>query len=172
MGTIASLLQPVATVPLGYAERLLKEVTPESFASKPELGGKVIELNHPAFNYGHLALYPERIARYFDLKLESRVPAGYEALFKDGTPCHHDPERNIYPAMDEITACFLKGSREIVEKIALVSDDRFHTVMDDEKRRQRFPTVGAFVIYLLSAHVNGHLGQVSAWRRCMGLPPA
>jgi hypothetical protein len=35
-----------------------------------------------------------------------------------------------------------------------------------------WPCIGAAFNFLLSGHVMVHMGQVSAWRRCMGLPAA
>jgi hypothetical protein len=42
----------------------------------------------------------------------------------------------------------------------------------DEKARVNWPCIGAAFNFLLSGHVMVHMGQVSAWRRCMGLPAA
>jgi hypothetical protein len=41
--------------------------------------------------------------------------------------------------------------------------------MPDESRRERFPTVGAATNFLLNDHLMFHAGQVSAWRRAVGL---
>jgi hypothetical protein len=38
--------------------------------------------------------------------------------------------------------------------------------------RDLFPTIGAAINFYLIGHVQVHLGQISAWRRGMGLPPA
>ena len=35
-----------------------------------------------------------------------------------------------------------------------------------------FPTVGAAINFYLTGHVMMHAGQISAWRRCMGMPAA
>jgi hypothetical protein len=40
------------------------------------------------------------------------------------------------------------------------------------RSREMFPTLGAVVAFYLGGHVMNHLGQLSAWRRCLGLPPA
>ncbi len=36
----------------------------------------------------------------------------------------------------------------------------------------RFPTLGALANFLMNNHVMMHIGQVSTWRRAMGLPSA
>ena len=40
-----------------------------------------------------------------------------------------------------------------------------------ERIRERFPTVGALLVGLMTSHHASHNGQLSAWRRAMGLPP-
>jgi hypothetical protein len=35
-----------------------------------------------------------------------------------------------------------------------------------------FPTVGAMLAFYMDGHVLMHMGQVSAWRRMQGMPPA
>jgi uncharacterized damage-inducible protein DinB len=40
-----------------------------------------------------------------------------------------------------------------------------------EKIRARFPTVGVLLIGMMTSHEASHNGQLSAWRRAMGLPP-
>ena len=63
-------------------------------------------------------------------------------------------------------------------------DEDIHIEIPDESRlvvgdqialgrsRELFPTLGAVVAFYLAGHVMNHLGQLSAWRRCIGLPPA
>jgi uncharacterized damage-inducible protein DinB len=38
--------------------------------------------------------------------------------------------------------------------------------------RKYFPTVGDQMVFMMTAHEMDHLGQMAAWRRAMGLPPA
>ena len=35
-----------------------------------------------------------------------------------------------------------------------------------------FPLLGGRVLFMCNNHLMMHLGQISAWRRCMGLPAA
>jgi hypothetical protein len=173
MSTLIQSIMPGARIVRGYAERLLKDVSAGQFARTPKVEGTTIRINHPAFSYGHLALYPARMAGFLGLDHPALAapPEGFEALFKDGTPCHDDPEGTIYPPMDRITEAFFSGMDLVLPLVAELPDERFAREMPDPNRRERFPTVGAFATYLLLAHPQGHLGQVSAWRRCMGLGP-
>ena len=42
--------------------------------------------------------------------------------------------------------------------------------MPNQEFRQIMPTIGDGLGYLLVAHEANHLGQLSAWRRAMGMP--
>lgn len=157
----------------GYGERLLKDIRPEQFARKAAVNGKVIDLNHPAFNYGHLCLYPAQLAKMMDLATtDMEVPDSYWDLFKVGSPCIDDVNGSVYPAMDELTQRFTKSYSAIIEAFPTAKSDVFDRELEEPGRRERFGTVGGFVSYILLAHPQSHFGQVSAWRRCMGLGAA
>jgi hypothetical protein len=40
------------------------------------------------------------------------------------------------------------------------------------RMKELFPTVGAAVNFLVVGHTQSHLGQISVWRRLMGLGSA
>lgn len=173
MQSVPELILPVAQVVRKYGESLLKDITAEKFARKPVVGGTTIDLNHPAFNYGHLALYPKRLLALLGVETAAvQVPPTWDELFKNGAPCHDDPEGTIYPRMEEITRKFFHGYDTAFELLPKVQDAVFFAPSTEERIRSRFPTNGSFVVHLLTSHVNQHLGQISGWRRCMGLGPA
>jgi hypothetical protein len=39
------------------------------------------------------------------------------------------------------------------------------------RMKDALPTAREAVAFLLTAHLAGHLGQLSSWRRMIGLPP-
>ena len=156
-----------------FAERLLKDVTPKQFARKPSIGGQVIDTNHPAFVFGHLSLYPRNLAIICSLNTPgAAVPDGYESLFKNGQPCLDDPEGKIYPAMDGVVRTYFAGTDAILDAVGKLGDADFNKANPHENYAKFFPTVGGACAFLLNSHVMMHLGQISAWRRCMGLGPA
>lgn len=177
MGAFGEALAAMGTFAGGYAELILKDVRAQQFARKPRFetpgGGTVVDTNHPAFNFGHLALYPHRA---FSLTGASgahiEAPAAWQDLFKAGAPCLDDPSGTIYPAMNVLTEAFFKHHKAAVEHIRSVGDDVLAGVNPNEAARSRFPTVGAAVGFLLHGHVMVHMGQLSAWRRCFGMPSA
>lgn len=157
-----------------YAERLLAGVDAKAFARFATVGGKVVPSNHPAWALGHLALYPERVMQHLGRDPgAARVPAGYEALFKNGVECRDDPEGTIYPPMAEIVNLFMASYATALAALAEAEDSTLAGPNPTEGRmRELFPTLGSMLLFYMSGHPQIHLGQISAWRRMMGLPPA
>ncbi len=158
----------------GYAERLLAGVTPAMAARKPRNAeGGMIDTNHPVFVLGHLSLYPGRLLTLIGADASAaKTPDAWEALFKAGAPCHDDPTGAIYPALAEVSERFYSGTDAALAVLEGVRDDVLARVNPHEAMRSRFPRVGDAVNFMASGHVMMHLGQVSAWRRCMGLGSA
>lgn len=159
---------------LGLAELLCKGITPEIAARKPRgEGGRTIDTNHAAFVFGHLSIYPARALDRFGIKSPNVVtPAGWEDLFKPGVECRDDAAGSIYPAWPELQRQFFTLTRSAVEVLATIDEKRLLEPTPDPKARERFPTLGSLVGFYLLGHAMMHLGQVSAWRRCFGLPSA
>jgi len=177
MGHIAEIIVAGARGTRGYVERLLKDIQPGQFARLPrfETADKptVIQTNHAAWNYGHLAIYPARVLEMAGLNGSHLVaPAGFEDLFKDGTVCQDDPNGTIYPPMAAITAHYFKAHDAAIEAVAALDDAKLSASTADEKARVNFPIIGARINFMLNNHIMMHAGQISAWRRCMGLAPA
>ncbi len=172
-----SLIGPViadATKPLmAQAEKLLKDVGPHNAARKPRwgLGGEMIDCNHATFVYGHLAIYPGRIFSLTGRDIATLgLPTTYEELFAAGKPCVDDPSGSHYPPLHEIVPVFKRGMEAALNLVVSLSDADLAKPNTNERSRARFPNVGILANFLLVGHVAMHLGQVSTWRRAMGLP--
>lgn len=177
MGQVFEQLIVAARRGRGLAEKMLVGVTPQTFARKPRFettaGTKIIDCNHPAFVYGHLSLYPARLLTLAGLDpAPVAAPAEFTDLFKAGVECKDDPEGTIYPSMDTITRTFYRGHDEAFDRIAVLDDAVLQHPTPDERYRQHFPTVGVALTFMLTSHFMLHMGQVSTWRRCFGLPSA
>lgn len=162
-----------------YAERLLVGVTPSIAARKPVFtkGGDTITIdaNHAAFVLGHLALYPSGVMRLIgreDLAANLDMPADWEEKFKNGVQCVDDPSGTIYPAFDAICAAYFRATDAMLDAVESMDDTILLTPTVIESYAKMFPVTGATLIFMLNNHTMMHLGQVSTWRRCMGLPPA
>lgn len=170
MGEIAEMLwaNAVRTREIGLS--LAGDVPPEQFARLPLVDGQPVFMNHPAFVYGHLALYPARVLKMagFDPR-EAAAPYWYDELFAPGAICQDDPFGEIYPDKEQLVTQFGVSLRIASERLRGVGDERLsetHTL--GPELGSTILSLGAAADYLLNNHPLFHLGQVSAWRRCMG----
>lgn len=177
MAMLHDVLTAAGKFSRGYSQMLLRGITPEIFARKPRFettaGTKVIDTNHPAFVFGHLSLYPARMLAMLGADAApAQPPAGWTELFTAGAECRDDPAGTIYPAMETVTGHFLRTHDLAVEHIRSIPEEMLSRENPNERSRDRFPTIGAAVNFYVGGHVMVHLGQISAWRRCFGLPSA
>lgn len=172
---LATAIKPAAELGLGYADALLKTIPAETFHHMPSTAaanGPGRDVNSPAFNIGHLATYPD--ARILSLlgreDLVRPLPFSID-LFKAGAPCVDQP--GLYPSKDVLVATFNDRYRVAIDALAGVSDEHLAKQNPLEGRmRELFPTIGSAVAFLLIGHTQSHLGQISVWRRIMGLGSA
>jgi len=173
VSNIRSVIVPSANLALMYMERLLNGVTQENYARFARPGGVVVHSNHPAFVLGHLALYPQRVMMHFGLPAgATAVPATYEGLFKDGVECRDDVEGKIYPSFEELRTTFFNAYRAAIAAVESGSEEVYAKENPLESSRKLFPTIGSATDFYLTSHVFLHAGQISAWRRAIGMPPA
>lgn len=173
MSLIARSIVDASTRCISNGEGLLKGITPAMFARFPSPGGKAITTNHPAFVYGHLALYPAKFMENAGRDPKPvAMPEAYTQLFNAGVECKDDAAGTIYPPMEEIVANFKKAHTDLFKVIAEMTDADFAKPPAHERSRAFMPTMAALTSFYFTGHTMLHLGQVSAWRRCMGLGPA
>jgi hypothetical protein len=174
MEPIASMIVTGAERMLGLGEALLKDVPDEKFARFAAPGGTPIEANHPAFIYGHLSLYPTRIFGAAGLDGSAIAPSDrFVELFENGKVCMDDPDGSIYPGRAEIVDLFVRGHRAAIDAVGGLTDEQLkaeHTI--EGRMAEMFPTVGHVASFLLVGHTMMHLGQMSTWRRAIGLGSA
>ena len=145
---------------LGHVESLVKDLTDDQMVSQPN--GVV---NHPAWTLRHLASSSNFLAK--TLGLESTTPAEWDAPSPEGVP---SGDASQYPSKAELLAA-LKAQHERVAEAVANADPELLTKESAEEMRSYFPKVGDLVDYMLTAHEGTHIGQISAWRRAMGLKP-
>ena len=173
MSNIGSMIAASADLGLVYAERMLTDITPEKFARFANVGGQVIQSNHPAFIFGHLSLYSSRVIEQVGGDASEYLPSDqFVEVFSKDAQCVDDPDGTIYPAMDEITNFCMAGYRAASEALKAADDSYFHAENQNEVMRPRFPTTGAMLGFYVGGHFMVHMGQLSAWRRMSGLGPA
>jgi hypothetical protein len=173
-GSIAETITRTLERTKGLANALVEGTTSEQFARQPQADGKTINTNHGAFVYGHLSLYPKMILEI--LGKDSSViahPEKFAELFMHGVDCRDDSEGTIYPSKDEIVSYFNTAHDEVISTIKTLDDDTLNAAFaGDEWYVEMAGTPAALCIFMLHDHYMFHLGQMSAWRRCMGLGSA
>jgi len=166
--TIADSLQ----LGMDYADRLLKDVSADQFGRFAAPGGQPVESNHAAFVYGHLSLYPGRILEALG-QTAPPLPDGFEACFSKDAKCVDDPASTVYPSMEKIVACFQEGYTAAAQALRSADDSIFQQPNPTGGRMtELFPTIGSMHNFYVGGHLMLHLGQVSAWRRMLGLGAA
>lgn len=172
--TIGEMIAASCSLGIMYAERLLTDVPAAEFARFARPGGQLVISNHPAFTLGHLCLYSCRLVTNLGGDLEAaRVPEDYPCLFSKDATCQDDVDGTIYPAMDVLVDKFFAGYRAAVDVLRSTGDEAFRQTNPEEGRlRELFPTMGAMHAFYVGGHMMTHLGQMSAWRRMMGMGAA
>ncbi len=171
MGQMGELLTVTTGRTMGLAKGLLTGIDAKDFSSQPTADGRVIDTNHPAFVYGHLALYPARVMAMLGRDGAAiACPPEYDALFAAGVKCLHDPDGSKHPAMDDIVARFERGYGALIEVVKNTDDAALAgPIQGNDRYRDAFGTVGGAAGFMLHDHLMFHLGQASGWRRMMGL---
>lgn len=175
MPEVANLILTGARTIRMLTEKGLSGVSSEIAARKPTFkdGGSstVVDCCHAVFHLGHLAVYPAMLVERLGFDASSiKVSEEWKTQFQQGAICHDDPRNEIYPSLAVVSEKFFKVMDFTFEKVALVPDKEFFQPITDENLKGMFPTVGAMANFLLNDHVAYHAGQMSTWRRCMGLP--
>lgn len=155
----------------GLAEALAGGIDAGKASHKPMADGKVIDCNHPTFIYGHLAIYPQMILGALGVEPgDAGVPEKYTELFMHGVECQHDPDGSIYPGFDEVRATFKKAHAAVRAHLATLDEETLgKAISSNDRLREVFGTCDAMALFMLHDHYMFHLGQLSTWRRCVGL---
>lgn len=170
---IGNMIAESLQISLRYAENLAKDVAPTDFGKLARIDGHAIESNHPAFVYGHLSIYSPRIIS--DLggdPSEFAVDQAWEDLFSPKAKCVDDADGSLYPDKDVLVSRLLSSYQAAMEILRSSDDEKFSAPNPNEVMRSRFETIGGMHAFYCGGHMMIHMGQISAWRRMMGLGSA
>lgn len=145
---------------LEYLERLCADLDDTSAARQAAPG-----MNHPLWVLSHLNNYHTVIA---GVALGETFPDPKNAPFGMGSI----PENpaSPYKPLATLLADFRAG-HQLVEKTLRAQDQSiWKRPVTLERWQQNMPTAEKALPYLMLVHENQHLGQLSAWRRALGLP--
>ena len=144
-----------------YALRLVADLAPEQWTAQPVAGRT---LNHPAWVLSHLNVYTPLCTAM--LRGDS---------FSDPIDHRHGQRSEVsadpreYAPAPALLAEFRSLHDEAERALAAASEGALATSNPLERWRTLHPTVGDMLVTLMVKHESGHLGQLSAWRRAMGL---
>ena len=165
--TIGSMIAAGLRMAIGYGQKLCADAPADTFGHMPPKG-----MNSALFNMGHLAIYPEKaFALIGKPELAKPLPEKWEELFKNGAPCVEQDGR--YPGKDAIVQRYVERYNALADALERVPDEVLQQPNPMGGRMaEMLPSIGAAVMFLCGSHLQMHLGQVSSWRRAMGLGSA
>lgn len=140
--------------------KLVSDVADEDFVAQPVEG-----INHPAWLFGHAGVYHSVIVAL--LKGEPFDNPWDAPCGKNSSPL---TDRSAYPSKDEILKSYADGVAAACDAIATAPAEAWTAPFEHPTWGKQFETVGPAVVFLATTHQALHLGQLSGWRRAMGLP--
>ena len=141
-------------------ERYVADLAEEQWTAQP-----VEAINHPAWLLGHVSIYNPVIVAL--LTAQSFGDPWQEPCGKNSEPV---ADRSAYPAADEILNRFTSGVDLAMAAMADAPAEAWSAKLEHPTWGKQFDTVAPAVTFLSTAHLALHLGQLSGWRRAMGLP--
>jgi hypothetical protein len=148
---------------LEYAVALVEGVPADKASHQPAPG-----MNHPAWIIGHLALVSKRVTAGFILQLDAPYPDDWQDRYgRDSTP---DPDPAANDSLDDLITALRDGHALVEAHLRSTDAELLMQPTPHERFVQRFPLVGQALTYTMIGHECMHLGQLSAWRRVVGLP--
>ena len=145
-----------------YCRALLADIPDERMTEQPVPG-----VNHPAWVLGHLAWAAD--GSLGKLGGQSALPAEWPALFGFGSK--PSTVRGDYPPKEELLRAVEQSYRQLREKAAAARPEQLAQPTTNPRAKEALPTLREQVAFLLTGHMGVHLGQLSSWRRMIGLPP-
>ncbi len=149
---------------LDYAPKLIADLSEQQMVAQPASDPNAPS-NHPAWVLSHLNVYVPII--------ESLIKG---EAFED--PKEHEfgmqsrplADRSAYSSKQELIDEFVASHERVLALLANADDSVLGHAVKLPRWESELPTSGIALPYLMLNHENGHLGQVSAWRRIQGLP--
>ncbi len=145
---------------LAYARRLVADVPDEKMIFQPASG-----MNHAAWVLGHLACTADMFGGL--IGLQPVCPTEWQPSFDWNSAPVADPVR--YPSKADLLATLEAIHSELAASLPAVPASLWAEAMPIDEIRGLLPTLGDGFVFVMTAHENMHLGQLSAWRRVQGM---
>ncbi|MBL8856635.1 MAG: DinB family protein [Planctomycetaceae bacterium] len=148
---------------MDYATKLVADLTDEQMVAQPS-GSKAVA-NHPAWVLSHLNIYlPIMVA------LINGQTFADPKTHEFGMQSKPELDRQRYATKQKLLDEFLAGHELVISHLRREGEAALQRETTLERWKPIMPQAGLVLPYLMLVHENTHLGQVSAWRRIIGLP--
>jgi hypothetical protein len=141
--------------------KMVADVDPGDMCKQPN--GVV---NHAAWQTGHITFVRSIVVGM--LGGTPTVPESWGLLFAPNTQPAADASK--YPSKSELTTAYDETHKTLMAAIAAAPDSLLDGPHPVEPLKWLFPTMRHFAAGVVTTHDCLHLGQLSVWRRQLGLP--
>lgn len=123
-------------------------------------------MNHPAWVMGHLTHTCQMLGGV--IGLSPWLPDDWARRF--GTDSAPIGDVSLYETKEKLLVILQDAQARITSAAEELDEFRLEEPFPDESYREVFPSVRHALTQVLVGHTANHIGQVSVWRRAMGLP--
>jgi hypothetical protein len=146
---------------LDYLRGQVADVAAEDMVAQP----KGIT-NHPAWTIGHLTFVCQQLGGA--IGLDSWLPDEFARRFGPGSVPVDDAR--AYEPKEVALARLVDGQMRLTRAIEQLDESRLDAPFPDPAYRDVFPTIRPALTQVLVGHPAFRVGQISIWRKAMGLP--
>jgi hypothetical protein len=147
---------------LDYLRDQVKDVADPDMVAQPNG-----IMNHPAWVIGHLTHACQLLGGA--IGLSPWLPQNWGERYGTGSMPVADAAR--YGSKASALETLGDAQSRIIAAVAELTDAQLDAPFPVESYRHVFPTIRHALTQVLVGHTANHVGQVSVWRRAMGLPP-
>ena len=145
---------------LDYLRDQIEGITPTQMVAQPD--GIP---NHPAWVIGHLAFTCQMLGEV--IGVPPWLPSGWEKRF--GTGSVPVADAGAYETKEQALAILTDAQSRVTRGVEALDDAQLDQPFPDPSYLYVFPTVRHALTQVLVGHTSMHVGQLTVWRRAMGL---
>jgi hypothetical protein len=160
-----AVMQPVLhsfAYSLNYLREQVADVRADEMVAQPNG-----IMNHPAWVVGHLTYTCQLLGGV--IGISEWLPNDWAERY--GTGSAPQADSRLYETKDELLKILADAQSRINKAVERLDEAELNAPFPDESYLEVFPTIRHALTQVLVGHTANHVGQVSLWRRAMGLPP-